>query len=256
MRVRQVASAVVVVLALSMAGCVKSAPEITDEQVAQWRVDGEQTIPLATDIVVEVDHEATMASSVNLVFVTAHFASFGDLKASEEAAARFDATVTEQADQASVTTTLVNDGSDAFTTEVTELVRAGVPGLEDVKATSRSEYRLLPTPPELSLTVYLYVTDTATVTPDLLDEVSTTSQRVASAAGGHLYSVVVLPADAIGVDINSTDLDPLVIPLSTLDGFMKAGAHLGCVRTDSWAFDVSDAWAIAYPASEPGGACA
>ncbi|NTV39445.1 MAG: hypothetical protein HGA51_05745, partial [Demequinaceae bacterium] len=101
MRVRGLAAAVALLaLALAMTGCTKPAPEITDEQLADWRALAADTIPAATTIEIRGDQVTTMGGSSGIVYITVNFATFADLKTSDPAVAALDKTVREQAPDA------------------------------------------------------------------------------------------------------------------------------------------------------------
>ena len=256
MRVRRVTvAAAVLALAVAMTGCTKSAPEITDAQVQEWRDLAAETIPSATNVAISAGQNATMTALSNYVTITVNFANFADLKSSGQAVADFDATVREQAGKADVTTSLVNGGADALEAEVVARVLERVPGIENVQASAYGVYSPSTIPPSMSLYVYVYVTDPPAIDPQWLDDVSSATQQVASDAGGQIRGIAVLPADAAELDLSGPELDSAMIPIGDLQAFKDFGVDNGCVRTDSWAYDVSNPWAIVYPANEPGGAC-
>ena len=257
MRVRGLAAAAsLLALALVMTGCTKSAPKITDAQVEEWRALAAQTIPAATSIDIRADQVTTMAGNSNIVYITVMFADFTDLKADYQAVTDLDATVNEQVPRAAVSTTIVNDGIDALKAEVVALLLDGVPGLAGAKAGSNGAYGPGGDAPTLSVTVYVYVTDPAVIDPKWLDEVSTITQQVASDAGGRIYSIAILPDEAMDLQLSDADIEKALIPVAGLQAIKGAGVDNGCVRTDSWAYDVSNAWAVVYPANGPEGACA
>lgn len=252
MRVRRAAlAAVVMALVVAMTGCSRSAPEITDAQVKEWQALAAESIPVATSIEIRADDESTMASVVTLVFVTVDFANFADLKASEDSVASLSATIAEQTGGASVNTTMVDGGSEAVSSQLADSMLASVPGLVGAKAASRSRYDLGPTPPDLSLTVYLYVADTAPIDPAWLDRVAAAGDEVAEGAGGRLSAVAVLPASSLDIDLSSVDVDKDLLPIAGLQGMRDADLVNGCLRTDEWAYDVTQRWAIVYPADAP-----
>jgi hypothetical protein len=256
MRVRRFAAGVAVLaLALAMTGCTRNAPEITDAQVEEWRDLATESIPLATDITIEADKEATMAGSVNLVFVTVHFASFADLKASVQAVSDVEATIDESSG-AAVSSTLVNDGNAKFTAEVDARLMEGVPGLAGSKVFTRDSYTLQSGTVDLTVAAYVYVADPGVVDPAWLDTVATITDRVASDAGGQIDSIVILPEDAFNLHISDAEIDAALIPVAGLPGMKGAGVDNGCLRTDTWAYDLTYSFAIVYPAGAREGACA
>lgn len=248
--------AAVVSLALVVTGCGRSAPEITDEQVEAWRALVDEMIPAATMIEVETAQATTMAGNSNQVFITVSFANFADLKGSYEVVAEVEAAVKEQAPRAEVSVSIINQGAAAFEKEVASRLLENVPGLEHVYARSQALSYPATEPLTLRLTPYLYLTDTEVIDPLWLDNVADHAQEVALDAGGRITSLIVLPSAAWELSRDPLELEDVMIPVQDLSAFEGSDADSGCVRTDSWAYDVTNDWVIVHPASEPDGACA
>lgn len=257
MRVRgAVAAVALVALAFAITGCTWSAPKITDAQVEEWRALAAEMVPDATETEIAVDQDRIGTSLVNVVFITVHFSNFADLKASYEAVYDFRAIVEEQAGSPRVSAEVVDDSSGATDAEVISRLLEGVPGLESAQVKSYILSRHGTGGPDRWYTVYLYVADPTAVDPDWLDNVSTITQQVVSAAGGTIHDLELLPANYANLDATVWGVGDDLIPLGDLQAIKEFGVDNGCVRTEAWAYDVSEPWAVVYPADATGGACA
>lgn len=242
-------------LVLVMVGCGRSAPEISVEQVEAWRVLGEEMIPAAMEIEIDAEQVTTMGGNSNDVIIRVSFTEFADLRDSDHAVENLKVAVKEQAPRAGVRAVSVHAGAGDFESEVSLRLLDTVPGIENAVVNSRIQNYAEMDFPELRFTAYIYVKDPEVIDPEWLDVVSDNAQQVASKEGGQIYSVVVLPADAVDLDVYGSEIDQMMIPVQDLSAFADLGADSGCVRTDSWAYDVSNDWVIVHPLGEPDGAC-
>lgn len=236
--------AAVLSLALVVAGCGRFAPEITDEQVEAWHALGGEMIPAATAIDVEASEVTTMGGNSNHVVIEVSFADFADIKGSDQAVADFEAAVKERVPRAAVTTVVINEGAEVFEAAVASRVLESVPGVESVYASSSFVSSRSGNEPALSVVAYVYVTSPDVIDAAWLDSVANHSQDVASEAGGRIYSIVALPAEVVELDLGDPEVEQAVITVENLPAF--AGADTGCVRTESWAYDISDGGVKVY----------
>ena len=257
MRLRRLSGvAVVLSVALLMAGCSRSAPPITDEQVEAWHALGEEMIPLATEVKVEASEVTTMGGNSNWVDIEVSFADFDDLEDSDPAVEDFEVAVREQVPRAAVATRVLYAGAEALEVEVAARLLENLPGLTSAYASSRFVNYLAEEDPALWVTPYVYLTGPEVIDPAWLDDIANHTQYVASRAGGQIDSIVILPADVAELDLGEPEVEQALISVQNLPAFAGSGAESGCVRTDAWVYDVSNDWVIVHPASEPDGACA
>ena len=253
---RWVAGVAVAALVLVMSGCGDSAPEITDAQVATWEKLAATTIPAATDVSIRADHRVNMfGGGSNLVSIDLEFAGFSDMKASEQAILDLADAVETDAPGANLEVSGVNAGADAHEEALGAQLVADVPGV--VKATAIEGDYYLEKPPALRMWVNLniYVDDPSVLTPSWLDQVAGDLQAGVDDVGGTIGGIWILPASAADLKYGDPGFSDSLIDVKELDAFVNFGVHHDCVRTDSWAYDVSRYAIDVYPADQPGGSC-
>jgi len=252
---RWVAGAAVAAVVLVISGCGGSAPAITDEQVATWEKLAAATIPAATDVSIRADRGTTMVGSVNLVVIDVHFANFADLKVSEQAVLDLQDAVETDAPGANLDVSAINAGAAVHEEALGAQLVADVPGV--VKATVIEGDYYLEKPPALTMWVnlHVYVDDPSVVTPTWLDQVAGDLQAGVDNVGGTISGISILPASAADLKFSDPDFFENLIYVKELKTFKDFGVHHDCVRTDSWAYDVSKHSIDVYPADQPGGSC-
>lgn len=244
-------------LAFGLTGCMRPAPELTSEQVEAWQVMGEEMIPAATGVSIVTGHmQGMFGGGSNTMEVEVTFASFADLKDNVGTVADFGAFLEEDSG-ALVSTRTVDAGAKAFGEEAASRLRGEVAGVEaaivDTEVWSYSDDGV----PELWATAYVYVTDEEVVDPALLDAVSdTTQQAVDQAGGGSVVSINIFAAETYERAPEGRTAGQYRFEVWALPGIKDVAESTDCLRTDTWAYDITKRSATVYPASEPGGACA
>lgn len=249
--------AVMVSLAFGLTGCMRPAPELTSEQVEAWQVKGEEMIPAATDVSIVTGHmQGMFGGGSNTMEVKVTFASFADLKDNVGAVNDLGAFLEEESG-AFVDTSVINAGAGAFGEEVGNRLLDEVPGVEgalvDTEVWSYSDDGV----PELWATAYVYVTDEEVVDPAWLDAVvDTTQQALDEEGGGSLVSINIFPAEIYERGPEGRTVGRYRFEVWALPGIRDVAESADCLRTGSWAYDITKRSATVYPVSEPGGACA
>lgn len=248
-------AAVIAALVLVMSGCGGSAPEITDAQVATWEKLAAATIPAATDVSIRADRGTTMVGSVNLVDIEIHFANFADLKASETAIIDLEGAVETEAPGASIMTRVTNAGADAHEEALGAQLVRDVPGVTSAKVIE-GDYSVGRSPGLLmGGNLHVYVEDRSVLSPGWLDQVAGILQAGLAGVDGEIGHISILPASAVDLKFSDPDFFENLIYVKELKTFKDFGVHHDCVRTDSWAYDVSKHSIDVYPADQPGGSC-
>ena len=244
-------------LAVGLTGCIQSHSPLTSEQVELWREMGEQMIPAATDVHIEAGSmQGMFGGGSNFMQVEATFASLSDLKDNMGMVDDFGA-VLEEESGALVDTAVINAGAGAFGEEVGTRLRDEVPGVDGAIVETNAWFDTNSGVPQLTATAYVYVTDEDVVDPAWLDAVvDTTQQAVDEEGGGSVSGVHIYPAEILESGSAGSHLGRYRFEVWALPGIRGVVENVYCVRTDSWAYDVSKRSASVYPASEPGGACA
>ncbi len=257
MHVRRVSVvAAMLMLVLGLTGCARSAPEITYEQVEAWMAMGQEMVPSATAITVETDQAVNMVGGgSNSVWIEVSFANFADLKDNAKAVDDFEAAIEEQSG-AWVETQLVNAGAEEFDEVVAALLVDKVPGAEGAFVESEVWTHTEDGVAQLEVDAFVYVSDEDVVDPAWLDAVSDNAQQaITDEGGGSIKRITVLPARVLELGPEGAHIEQSRLWVWDLPGVKDVAAGNDCVRTSSWAYDVSHPWAAVSPASEPRGAC-
>ena len=257
MRLRELSVvAAVLSVVLVITGCTREAPLITEKHLDRWRAIAEEMVPLATEIEIEAHEVTTMGGNSNSVRFEMTFANFADLKSSNASVQELEASIEEQMARTSVGTDFVNAGAEVLEEEVASHLLDHVSDLERAHASALVGTYLPPEPPVLNVYSYLYVEDLEVIDPTWLDEVASHIHRVASEAGGQVYTINVHSVGLAESHLGYPMVEEAPILVQNLPAFADSDAASGCVRTDAWVYDVSNEWITVHPVDEPDGACA
>jgi len=257
MRIRGLAAAAALLaLALAMTGCTKSAPKITDAQVEEWRALAAETIPAATEVTIDVHRDATMAGLSNSVDIEVSFASFADLKASDQALVDLKKTLEDQARSALVDMTAVTEDAEAHGAMISAQLVDAVGGLTGATVLEGPYYFREDGRTPKSVKVLVYVDDSSVIDLPWLDRVADVAQSELADVGGRFDGIWILPGDDINRSFGDPDFEASLVQVGTLAAIKAFGDDKGCVRTDAWAYDVSGTYVVPYAPGESGGACA
>lgn len=258
MRVRSIAAAAAILaLALVVTGCTKSAPDITDAQVEEWRTLAAETIPAATEISIEAGQVTTMAGGSNTVDISVGFASFADMKASDQALVDLWDTVDDQVPDAALYMTAVSADAEAHAAIVSARLVDAVDGLTGATVLEDRYYFGEEGRTPTSVLVLLYVGDPSVIDPPWLDRVADIVQPELSGVDGRFEGIWILPGDDITRSFDAPDFESSLVQVGDLAAIKASSDDKGCVRNDAWAHDVSGSHVVPYSTGESrGGACA
>jgi hypothetical protein len=254
---RGIAAVAGAALVLGMSGCGNSPPKITDAQVATWKAKAVQTIPTAMDLTIRADYNVAMfGSASSVVNIDMVFSNFADLKASEPAILDLQKVIVKDVPKASLHTVAVNSGASAHEAQLGAQLAHDVPGTASAKVIE-GEYRLDGTVvPPMWGNLQVFVDDVSVVSPSWLDQVSAALQAGLDGVDGQIADIYVLPASAVDLKYSDPAFSASAIRVGAIQAFKDRGVSHGCVRTDSWAYDVSNYYVSVYPKDHPGGNCA